>query len=135
MKGPAALNHPNREGRVGEYAGNFSDTLEARTAALEAASAAAVQRPSRQAPGVDTPAAEGERPRARKLSMREKRELASLETEIETAETRCKALENLLAADSTDYALTQSRFTELETLRARLDVAMERWAELSEIPQ
>jgi hypothetical protein len=68
------------------------------------------------------------------MSMREKLEMQALEAELESGQTRQKELEALLAADSSDFARTQALYDELQRLGPRLDQALERWAELSELP-
>ncbi|MBM3460512.1 MAG: ABC-F family ATP-binding cassette domain-containing protein [Armatimonadetes bacterium] len=115
------------DGQVREYAGNYSATEALRAAAPEAP----VARPVRPAPL--QPAVGAAKPR--KMSMRERRELETLETEIESAEARRKVVEGLLAKDSSDFVRTQKLYDELQTLSRRLDQAMERWSELSEMPQ
>lgn len=147
-------------GRLQEYAGNFSDSEEARERDRKApprpsakgknGSKRAQARPTR---GGDTASAKSARghdaalaqpaqsggaapaARSRKMSMRERLEMQSLEAELENGETRRKEIEALLAADSSDFARTQTLYTELQTLGPRLDQALERWAELSELPQ
>jgi ATP-binding cassette subfamily F protein uup len=117
------------EGRLREYAGNYSMAAEAwsRTPPPAARKAAAEAPP----PAVLAPSPE----RRRKMSMREKLEMQSLEEEIERGEARRRELEQALASGSSDYLQTQAWYDELQPLAARLDAAMERWSALSELPQ
>ena len=77
------------------------------------------------------PSPEGPR-KARKLSFRETRELEALEAEMEAGDTRRQELEQALAEPSSDAERTGALYAELEGLKARLEQALERWAELAE---
>jgi ATP-binding cassette subfamily F protein uup len=114
------------EGRVRQYPGNYSAYLEIREReALEA---------------IKQPAVKGSKPAAlpkdmsapRKLSFKERRELETLELEIEKAEARKTEIESELAANASDSALVQVLYTQLQLLNEKLERDVERWSELAE---
>jgi ATP-binding cassette subfamily F protein uup len=135
-------------GRVRQYAGNFSDSETARQTA-EMPSPAATTRAAAAKAGSGAAKAGGAAAKAgnagaapkqvtakpRKLTMRERLEMEALEAELEAGQARMKELEALLAADSSDFERTQKLYNEQQALGPRLDRALERWAELSELPQ
>lgn len=115
------------DGRLREFAGNFSDSEAARsvgTAPPEMARKKPVPLPEVSVPT-----------KTRKMSMRERMELQALEAEIEKGEARRKTIEKSLAEDSSDFERTHALYEELQALTKRLDQAMERWAVLAELPQ
>ena len=69
----------------------------------------------------------------RKLSFKEKRELAGLEIRIAASETRKAELETALLANATDHVLVQQLYDEMQALNEKLDRDLERWAELAEL--
>ena len=69
----------------------------------------------------------------RKLSWKEQRELASLETRIAALETSKTHLLTIMNTVGADYVKLQQLTTQLEALEAELEGALERWLELSEI--
>jgi len=118
------------DGRVREYPGNYSAFLEIRE--RERAEAEAVAVKARAA----KPAAPPKAPTGpRKLSYKERRELAELEARIAADEARKVELEAQLATAGSDYLTVQALYTELQTLTARLDRDLNRWAELAEFAE
>ncbi len=120
------------DGRIREYPGNYSAFLEIREREERerlAAEAEAKKPKAVAAPVVAVaPAAKG-----RKLSFKEKQELEKLEVEIGRGETRKKEIEIALNASAADYEATSKLIAELTALNGMMDIAVERWAELSEI--
>ncbi|MCA9791205.1 MAG: ABC-F family ATP-binding cassette domain-containing protein [Candidatus Eremiobacteraeota bacterium] len=106
------------EGRVEEYLGLVSE--------LRPAVPAARPRPT------PSPARAQASARPQKLSYKEAQELATLEQSIAEGEARQAELEGLLASSQDDFEKVHGWYAELETLRTRLEVEVERWAELAE---
>jgi ATP-binding cassette subfamily F protein uup len=126
-------------GHVREYPGNYTAFLETRQkqeqAAAAVASADARPAPARAAKRESAPAAAGAAvdKAPRKLTFKEQRELAELETRIQEVEQRQAEIEGQLAANSSDAHLVHQLFVERETLAAQLARDLERWSELAEL--
>ncbi|GAB4456262.1 MAG: ABC-F family ATP-binding cassette domain-containing protein [Anaerolineae bacterium] len=71
--------------------------------------------------------------RPRKLSWKEQQELDSLEPRIEQLEAQKAALQAEINASGSDYVRLQNLVEQLHALEAALEVAEERWLELSEV--
>jgi ATP-binding cassette subfamily F protein uup len=112
------------DGSYREYPVNYSAFLEIRQAEIKETEAA---KPRPAPPTIARP----EAPKARKLSYKEKQELARLEQEIESAEARKKQIEHLLS-EPADYEQTRSLYEEIEALTKKLESDIERWSELAE---
>jgi ABC transport system ATP-binding/permease protein len=112
-------------GRVGEYAGGYSDWLLQRRPALPAESAPAQTVAPRRPPPADRP---------RKLSYRETRDLEGLPARIEALEAEQTALHALLADPGLYRSGAGAQVVEardrLASLEAELAGAYERWEEL-----
>jgi ABC transport system ATP-binding/permease protein len=122
-------------GDVTLWEGSYSFYAERRAAAL--ATANAVDRGDRSDKG-DKRTRRGSLPPPRKLTFKEKHELASMETAITAAEQRVSELEATLS----DPSVFKDRPTEVQTLVAELDGAraeverlFARWQELEAIPK
>ncbi|MBI3650907.1 MAG: ABC-F family ATP-binding cassette domain-containing protein [Acidobacteria bacterium] len=114
-------------GRVREYPGNYSAFLEMREReAVEAAK----QLPKKTAP---LPSTSKSSDVPRKLTFKERRELATLEANIDQAEARKVAIEKELAANASNAELVQRRYAELQALNDQLEGDVERWSELAEL--
>ncbi len=116
-------------GRVGAYAGGYSDWLIQRAHPKNTPAAQARRGPT-------VPAGSGAKPR--KLSFRERQDLDALPAKIEAVEREQRELHDRLANPKTyrrgvgtEIASTQRRLSELE---AELRQAYSRWAELEERP-
>ncbi len=70
--------------------------------------------------------------RPAKLSWRETRELEQLEGQISDWESEKAKIQAAINESGSDYTRVQSLAAQLEALTARLEAAMERWAELAE---
>ena len=119
------------EGRVREYAGNYTAFLEARQqeerdATPSVAEAASDRRSARQERA-------GASPAKRKLSFKEQKELAELETRIRQTEQRQSEIETELAANSSNAHLVHQLYEERETLGAQLARDLDRWSELADL--
>ena len=115
------------EGRIREFAGDYSTYLE--TVARESIeNKEAETRASARVEIASTP----EKPKSNKLSFKEKRELEQLEALIPETETRLASIEKELAQFATDSFKLNELFNEQQTLTARLEQSIERWAELAE---
>jgi ABC transport system ATP-binding/permease protein len=113
-------------GRVRQYPGNYSAFLEIREReANEAAKqgVAKVPKPAISPKDANAP---------RKLSYKERRELETLELQIEQAEARKTEIEAELAANASDSALVQKLYAQLQLLSEKLERDVERWSELAE---
>jgi ABC transport system ATP-binding/permease protein len=113
-------------GRVQEFVGGYSDWIRytaARGAPPAASTAAAAA------------AAAAARPKPRKLSFKEQRELDNLPERVEALEARRSAVDAIVS-DSTFYAQPQAevhaRLAELQSLGADIEQAYARWAELED---
>ena len=122
------------DGRIREYPGNYSAFLEIRDREeKERFAAEAEAKKPKIARVPDVPSVPNPPPtKTRKLSYKEKQELDKLEAEIEKGEARKKEIEIALNASATDYEATSKLIAELTELNGRMDMAVERWGELSE---
>lgn len=116
-------------GVLREYPGNYSAFLEARQ--REEREAVAVRPEAEARPAKDERAKAP--PIKRKLSFKEQKELAQLETRIEEAERRKTEIETELAANSSDAYLVHQLYTEREALTGQLARDLDRWSELAEL--
>jgi len=111
-------------GRVREFPGDYSAYLEITKREAEenteARTKAAVQNQTQP-----------EKPKSNKLSFNEKRELEQLETEIPEIEKRLETIEAELVKHATDAYKLNELVKEQSDLNAKLETAMERWAELA----
>lgn len=110
------------EGEIKDYYGTYSEYLEITK--------------SQSVPNDDKPKTEQKRKvkeKARKLSYKEKRELESLEPEIEKLETEKKELLEKLNSGETDFEKLNEWSRKIELLNAEIDEKTLRWLELSEI--
>ncbi len=71
-------------------------------------------------------------PAAKRLTAHERRELDTLEAQIEAEEARRVALHDAMAASAADFAALATLTADLDALTARLDTAVERWSSLAE---
>jgi ABC transport system ATP-binding/permease protein len=115
------------EGRVHQYPGNYSNFMESRGSEEKAATAA---RPKGSAPANRDPVKD-QPPGKRKLTFKEQKELAALESEIEAGERRQAEIEGELAKNSSDAYLVHQLYQERELLIVRLALALDRWADLA----
>jgi ATP-binding cassette subfamily F protein uup len=117
------------EGRLREYPGNYSAFLEARrheeNDAPPAAAAASARPAGRERTEPSTA--------RRKLSFKERQELAAAEARIEAAERRVAEIETELSANSSDAHIVHRLYEEREQLTEQLTRDLERWAELAEL--
>jgi ATP-binding cassette subfamily F protein uup len=117
------------DGRVREWAGNYSAHLELKARETESSDAA----PATREPKSPRRPARVEEPEApRKLSFKEQRELDELEARIASDEARKAALEVEMSEAATDFARLQQISAELGEVDARLERDVTRWAELAE---
>jgi ATP-binding cassette subfamily F protein uup len=116
---------------IREYPGNYSafrEQLERER--QEAAVAKAVKAPV--APPIVPIGAAGADAGRKRLSYKEKRELAELEERIATQEERKAALERQLETQGSDHLLVAQLYAESQQLEADLERDMTRWTELAE---
>ena len=119
-------------GRVGEYAGGYSDWLTQRP---QSTSPAAQKKAQKKAAKKAAPAPKQDKPR--KLTYREKQDLEALPGRIEKLEEEQTELHGQLA-DPEIYkqdggAAVAEKRARLSELEAELETAYERWSELEEI--
>jgi len=133
------------DGMVRLYPGGYDiyERMRAEREAEEAAqTAAAAEKADRKAArasdgsatekaAVQTSAAGISEPK-KKLSYKEQREFAEIEDHMPKWEARLADLEQQLANPSSDYMELQKLTAEQSALQQKLDLAMERWLELSE---
>jgi ATP-binding cassette subfamily F protein uup len=115
------------EGRLSQYPGNYSNFMESRDSEGKAATVAKPKgsTPAGREPVKDQP------PGKRKLTFKEQKELAALESEIEAGERRQAEIEAELARNSSDAQLVHQLYQEREVLIVTLAEALDRWAELA----
>ena len=114
-------------GNVREFAGDYSAYLEVNE--LEEVERKAAEVPKTKAAPEPTTA---DRQQSKKLTFKETRELEDLEKSIAAAEARLPAIEKELAMAATDAGKVHELFTEQQSVEARLEADMTRWAELAE---
>ena len=119
-------------GKIREYPGDYSAFIEIRDrenaekALTETATKPTARQREESKPAQDSTA-------KRKLSFKEKRELEELEARIPAAEARKAEVERDLDANSSDHVLVQKLYEELQSINERLDIDLNRWAELAEM--
>ena len=117
-------------GKIREFAGDYSAYLETiEREAAELRSESTLQRTSAQT--AQTPI-ETEKPKAQKLSFKERREFETLETLIPKTEKRLAEIEKELHQFATDAFKLTELFNEQQKLNSRLEAETERWLTLSE---
>jgi ATP-binding cassette subfamily F protein uup len=112
------------DGRINEYAGNYSAFLEARE---QEAPEPIEAKPSIAKPATNSSTA------PRKLSYKERREFEELEKRIEQSEARKAELELVLSSSSRDFVAVETAYVELELLKQELEKDVDRWAALAEL--
>lgn len=117
------------EGRLRQYPGNYANFIEARESEEKAATIAKPKGASREP--ADYKQLNNQPPGKRKLSFKEQKELAALESEIQEGERRQAEIEAELANNSSDAHLVHQLYQEQELLIAKLVGALDRWAELA----
>jgi ATP-binding cassette subfamily F protein uup len=110
------------DGTISDYPGGYSSY----EAHREAAAPQQASAPRKPAPASRT------QEKSDRLSYKEKRELNSLEAEIGNLEEEQAQVEEQLLAAAEDYTAYQRIADHLAELNARLEAALERWAELAE---
>ncbi len=112
------------KGRIGDYAGGYSDWLRQRPKAT-----------AKKKPGKSAAVAKPKPDRPRKLTFKEKHELEALPARIESLETEQQELHATMAepdfyqSGGPAIAAAKTRLTELE---GKLEAVYERWAELED---
>ena len=117
-------------GRVEDFPGNYTQYRE--TQKLRAAEAAI---PRKEAPTGkrDWKDSTTQPPKKRRLTFKERQELAALDQEIAALEAEKNTIEAELCNGQIDAATITAHARRLPILTARLDAASDRWLELSEI--
>ena len=116
-------------GRLRQYPGNYANFIEARESEEKAAIIARPKGAGRER--TDQQQLNNQPSGKRKLSFKEEKELAALESEIQEGERRQAEIEAELASNSSDAHLVHQLYQEREMLIAKLAGAMDRWAELA----
>jgi ATP-binding cassette subfamily F protein uup len=86
-----------------------------------------------QSPATPPPFKRDQKTAPAKLTWKEQRELASLESQIESLEAQKTALQTELNASGSDYVRLQTLAEQLQLLETALEAAMDRWLTLSEL--
>ena len=115
-----------KAGEIREFPGNYTAYLDIIAGETEdkAETKQAETRPSESV--------QDEKPKSQKLSFKETRELAALETEIPETEKRLAEIERELTQFATDAYKLNELVTEQQKLNSKLEQSIERWAELAE---
>ncbi len=113
-------------GNVREFAGDYTAYLEAVARDEDTVSTPNVSK------GNVKPAAGDTITKPKKLSFKETRELEELEKRIAAAEVRMPEIEQELKQAGSDAGHVHELFTEQQSLEAKLEADMTRWAELAE---
>ena len=112
------------DGRIKEYAGNYSAFLEAREQEAPETIEAKSLVPKRATNSSIV---------QRKLSYKERREFEEVEKRIEQNEARKAELELVLSSSSSDFIAVEAAYVELESLKQELEKDVDRWAALAEL--
>lgn len=112
-------------GKIREFPGDYSAYLE--ITARETSENAEVRTTVRAQTQTQS-----EKPKSNKLSFNEKREFEKLEAEIPEIEKRLAEIDNELVEYATEAYKLNELVGEQQTLNAKLETAIERWAELAE---
>lgn len=121
-------------GHVREFAGDYSAYLDAieRERSSASTESSSDKQPVRTASDSDRVPQTTEKPKPKKLSFKETRELEALELSVTAAEIRLPAIEKELTLAASDAGRVHELFTEQQELTAKLEIDMARWAELAE---
>ncbi|MEQ1645435.1 MAG: ATP-binding cassette domain-containing protein, partial [Pyrinomonadaceae bacterium] len=121
-------------GHVREFAGDYSAYLEAieRERSAAGTESSSDKQPVRTGSDSDRVPKTTEKPKPKKLSFKESRELEALELSIAAAETRLPEIEKELTLAASDAGKVHELFTEQQDLTTKLETDMARWAELAE---
>jgi len=117
------------DGSLRQYPGNYTNFIEARESEEKSVTIAKPKNTARE-PAVHEQV-NNQTPGKRKLSFKEQKELAALESEIQEGERRQTEIEAELANNSSDAHLVHQLYQERELLIAKLAGALDRWAELA----
>ncbi len=120
-----------RGGHVREFAGDYTAYLAAVERAEPLVSSPHVSKGNNvnsDAQAIQT----ADKPKPKKLTFKETRELESLEQSIAAAEGRLPEIDKELTAAASDAGKVHELFTEQQRLAEQLDIDMTRWAELAE---
>lgn len=122
-------------GHLRQYPGNYTNFIEARELEEKAATPTKPKNTGKELVDrakTNNQAKVNSQPRGkRKLSFKEQKELAALETEIQEGERRQAEIEKALATNSSDAHLVHQLYQERELLVVKLAGALDRWAELA----
>jgi ATP-binding cassette subfamily F protein uup len=116
-------------GHLRQYPGNYTNFIEARESEEKVAVLAKPKGPVKEL--ADQAKLNSQPGGKRKLTFKEQKELAALETEIEEGERRQGEIETELATNSSDAYMVHRLYQERESLEVRLAEALDRWAELA----
>ena len=116
-------------GRLRQYPGNYTNFIEARESEEKAVTSAKPKGAGRER--ADQTQVNNQPLGKRKLSFKEEKELAAVESEIQEGERRQAEIEAELIKNSSDAHLVHQLYQEREMLIARLAGALDRWAELA----
>ncbi len=120
------------DGSIREYPGDYSTFLEIRE--REKAEAGSTPTEVRSLDrNVSAIAATTAQNVKRKLTFKEKREFDELEERIAVTEARITQLDADLTANGSDHVLVARLYDELQELKTKLDIDLERWTELAEL--
>ncbi len=115
------------EGAVTRYHGDYSDYMEKRR--HEPGKSEAKPLP----PEPSGEKIEAEKPRARKLTLKEQEELARIDEELPHCERMLKGLEMAIAGAGSDFSKIEGLLEEQQELKNKVEAMTERWCELQEI--
>ncbi|WP_127484957.1 ABC-F family ATP-binding cassette domain-containing protein [Paenibacillus ehimensis] len=118
------------DGRIRRFFGNYTEYLEASRREKQAA---AEERRETKAAGETEQPQQRESNRPRKLSYKEQKEWDEIEDKIAGLEDRLAQVKQDIGNAGSDYTKAQELFQEEQVLTQRLEEAMERWTELSEL--
>ncbi|MGB3769441.1 MAG: ABC-F family ATP-binding cassette domain-containing protein [Phormidesmis sp.] len=119
-------------GNIRRYPGSYSVYLD--TKKKEESAEKSAQKKTQAAKAEKKVAAKPASPQSKKVSSKEKREYASLETKIPKLEAKKAELEKLLyPKPPSDYEALQELSEKIAKVSAEIDTATERWMELAEL--
>lgn len=114
-------------GHIREYAGDYTAYLEVKE--REGDGPKDLEAPKPKPATTQVPA---DKPKTKKLTFKESRELEDLELNIAAAEKRLPEIEQELTQAAADAGRVHELFKEQQSLKRQLDADMTRWAELAE---
>ncbi|TVY10108.1 ABC-F family ATP-binding cassette domain-containing protein [Paenibacillus cremeus] len=118
------------DGRVRRFFGNYTEYMDVLKTERQVEEQARREQKAAE-PGVNDPKRDANRPR--KLSFKDQKDWDEIEGRIAGLEERLSQIKSEIEKAGSDYGKVQTLFHEEQELNAKLEQAMDRWTELSEL--